>query len=372
MNNGAARPVKVLYVAGLGRSGSTILANTLGQVEGFFSGGELNFIWKHALIENRLCGCGRPSRECPFWGPGLRRRIRRPERGAGPRDDAAAVFRRPHAPHPPDADGRREAEDKGAPRQVPGQHGTGCTGPSSPSRAAAWSSIPPRSRPTATLWAWCPGVDLRVLHLIRDPRAAAYSWAKKKRQPDSAEREFMHQKTPTQSAVLWDAWNGAIEALWRHTPENYLRLRYEDFIAEPRQSFEQILKLVGEQEASLPLEGERAVKLGISHTVSGNPNRFDTGTVELRQDRAWQKKMKPRDKALGPDAPVPYPLLRVSISPVSLQQDLRVEVLLSSPNDTEEGRSLIARHDALSPDSPSVRYVRLPTPGPSGGGDPPP
>jgi hypothetical protein len=143
-----------------------------------------------------------------------------------------------------------------------------------------------------------PGVDLRVLHLIRDPRAAAYSWTKKKRQPDSAEREFMHQKTPTQSAVLWDAWNAAIEALWRDTPENYLRLRYEDFIAEPRRSFEQMLKLVGEEDADLPLEGERAVKLGISHTVSGNPNRFDTGTVELRQDRAWQKKMKPRDKAL--------------------------------------------------------------------------
>jgi hypothetical protein len=108
----------------------------------------------------------------------------------------------------------------------------------------------------------------------------------------------MHRKTPAQSAVLWDTWNGAIEALWRSTPENYLRLRYEDFIAEPRRSFEQILRLVGEEQASLPLEGERAVKLGISHTVSGNPNRFDTGTVELRQDRAWQDKMKPRDKAL--------------------------------------------------------------------------
>ena len=69
MGGGAPRPVKVLYVAGLGRSGSTILANTLGQVEGFFSGGELNFIWKHALIENRLCGCGKPSGECEFWGP---------------------------------------------------------------------------------------------------------------------------------------------------------------------------------------------------------------------------------------------------------------------------------------------------------------
>jgi hypothetical protein len=140
-----------------------------------------------------------------------------------------------------------------------------------------------------------PGVDLRVLHLIRDPRAAAYSWAKKKPQPDSTEREFMHRKTPTQSAVLWDAWNGAIEALWR---ENYLRLRYEDFIAEPRRSFEQILKLVGEEDADLPLEGERAVKLGISHTVSGNPNRFDTGTVELKADRSWKGKMPPRDQRL--------------------------------------------------------------------------
>jgi hypothetical protein len=143
-----------------------------------------------------------------------------------------------------------------------------------------------------------PGVDLRVLHLVRDPRAAAYSWAKKKRQPDSDEREFMHQKTPTQSAVLWDAWNGAIEALWRDAPENYLRLRYEDFIAEPRRSFRQILALVDEEAAELPLEGEREVKLGISHTVSGNPNRFDTGTVELRQDRAWQKQMKPRNRVL--------------------------------------------------------------------------
>ena len=121
------------------------------------------------------------------------------------------------------------------------------------------------------------GIDVRVLHLIRDPRAAAYSWTKKKRQPDSPDREFMHRKTPTQSAVLWDAWNGAIEALWRDKPENYLRLRYEDFIAEPRQSFEQILKLVDEEQADLPLEGERAVKLGISQPEAATPTRSDTG-----------------------------------------------------------------------------------------------
>ena len=120
MNNGAARPVKVLYVAGLGRSGSTILANTLGQVEGFFSGGELNFIWKHALIENRLCGCGRPSRECPFWGPVFNGEFGGQSEELAREMMRLAVFRGPYAPHPPDADRGREGEDQGPSRQIPG------------------------------------------------------------------------------------------------------------------------------------------------------------------------------------------------------------------------------------------------------------
>jgi len=34
---------KVLYIAGWGRSGSTILDNVLGQLDGCFSTGELNY-----------------------------------------------------------------------------------------------------------------------------------------------------------------------------------------------------------------------------------------------------------------------------------------------------------------------------------------
>src|SRR3712207_2051619 len=143
-----------------------------------------------------------------------------------------------------------------------------------------------------------PGVDFRIMHLIRDPRAAAYSWKKKKPQPDSEEREFMHRKSPIESAVLWDSWNASAEALWRRTPDRYLRLRYEDFVADPRQSFERILNLLDERGTEPPLASEREVRLGVTHTVSGNPNRFDTGAVELRPDHAWTSEMTPRDKAL--------------------------------------------------------------------------
>ena len=306
-------PVKVLYVAGLGRSGSTILANTLGQVEGFFSGGELNFIWKHALIENRLCGCGRPARECPFWGPVF------DEEFGGQSEDLAREMMRlqysgartRHIPLMLTEGGREKIRA----RLGKFLDNTGRLYKSIRSVSGSRVVVDTSKEPAyGYALGMVPGIDLRVLHLVRDPRAAAYSWAKKKRQPDSADREFMHQKTPAQSAVLWDAWNAAIEALWRESPEKYLRLRYEDFIADPRASFEAMLKLVGEEGAELPLVGEREVKLGISHTVSGNPNRFDTGAVELKQDQAWTEKMSPRDQKLVTALTVPllkryhYPL----------------------------------------------------------------
>jgi hypothetical protein len=153
-----------------------------------------------------------------------------------------------------------------------------------------------------------PGVDFYALHLIRDPRAAAYSWTKIKFQPDTDAKEHMVRFSPTKSSALWDSWNASAEALWRRTPERYLRVRYEDFVADPRESFEKILRLLRVADTEPPLVGEREVKLGISHTVSGNPNRFETGAVELRTDREWISRMNLRDQALVTS--LTLPLLR--------------------------------------------------------------
>ncbi|MBA2441907.1 MAG: sulfotransferase [Rubrobacter sp.] len=299
--------VKVLYIAGLGRSGSTILANGLGQVDGFFSAGELNFIWKHNLIGNRLCGCGAPFHSCPVWAGIL------DEAFGGPDGvDAHEMVRLQHQ-------GTRT-------RHVPlmlvprGRYLLrerlgkllGSTGRLYGAMAAETGSrvIVDSSKEPAYGYAlgMAPGIDLRVLHLVRDPRAAAYSWLKRKRQPDSEEIEYMHRMSAPKSAALWDAWNAAAEVLWRREPGRYLRLRYEDFVRSPRESFQRILRLLGEEGAEVPMEGERGVKLGVSHTVSGNPNRFDTGTVELRPDREWTERMEPRDR-LAVTA-LTFPLLR--------------------------------------------------------------
>lgn len=289
--------MKVLYVVGLGRSGSTVLSNSLGQVGGFFSGGELNFIWRHNVLENRLCGCGRPFHECPVWMEVMDEAF-----DGMDKVDAREMMRLAHS-------GTRT-------RHIPlmlSPRGEGvlmerleeflnnygrlyeAIGSVTGSRVVVDSSKEPAHGYTMGL---VPGVDLRVLHLVRDPRAAAYSWLKKKPQPDSETREFMFRQNPIKSSTMWNFWNASAEAFWRRSPGKYLRVRYEDFVADPRGSFTDILDLLDEKEAELPLANDREVKLGISHTVSGNPNRFDTGAVELRQDREWQKQMKPRDKVL--------------------------------------------------------------------------
>jgi hypothetical protein len=289
--------VKVLYVVGLGRSGSTILSNSLGQIPGFFSGGELNFIWRHNVLENRLCGCGRPFRECPVW-------TRVMDQAFGGMDgvDPRAMMRLQnlgtrtrHIPMMLTRGGRRSLAQRLEKLLIAYGRLYEAIGAITGSRVIVDSSKEPAHGFAMSM---VPGVDFYALHLLRDPRAAAYSWSKKKPQPDTDTRDFMVRFSPAKSSALWDSWNASAEALWRRVPDRYLRLRYEDFVADPRECFEKILALVGEPDAGPPLVGEREVKLGVSHTVSGNPNRFETGAVELRTDREWTSRMKPRDKAL--------------------------------------------------------------------------
>jgi hypothetical protein len=288
--------VKVLYVVGLGRSGSTIMSNALGQIRGYFSAGELNFIWRHNVIENRLCGCGRSFRECPVWTRVMEEAFGGVD-AVDPREMVrlqSSGTRTRHIPLMLTARGDRVLKERLEKLLVNYGRLYEAIGSVTESWVIVDSSKEPAHGYAMSL---VPGVDFRVVHLIRDPRAAAYSWRKKKPQPDSEERELMHRKSPTESAVLWGSWNASAEALWRHTPDRYLRLRYEDFVADPRGSFERILDLLDERGVDPPLASNRELKLGVSHTVSGNPNRFETGAVELRHDREWRGKMSPRDKA---------------------------------------------------------------------------
>jgi hypothetical protein len=289
--------VKVLYIAGFGRSGSTILGNVLGEIEGFFHGGEFNFIWERNLLENRLCGCGAPFGECEVWGSVLERAFKAIG-GADAREmvrSQALGTRTRHIPLMFSASGRRMLASRLEKFMNRLQKLYGAVQETTSSRVIVDSSKVP---PYGYVLEMTPGIDLYVVHLVRDPRAVAYSWLRKKLQPDTDKPAYMLQMNTVKSSVLWDVWNASSEVLWRGASGRYMRLRYEDFVEEPQRVLQDILSMLHEDARGLAFVDEWNVELGVSHTVSGNPNRFQTGLVRLRPDDEWASRMRLRDKML--------------------------------------------------------------------------
>jgi hypothetical protein len=104
--------------------------------------------------------------------------------------------------------------------------------------------------------------------------------------------------------------------LWRDRPDRYLRLRYEDFVREPLPAVRRIVALVGEAPEGLPFLSDTAVRLQPTHSVSGNPNRFTTGSVEVRADDEWMRLMRRTDRMLVTALTLPLLLhYRYPISP---------------------------------------------------------
>jgi hypothetical protein len=109
----------------------------------------------------------------------------------------------------------------------------------------------------------------------------------------------MTRYTPTRSALLWNAQNAAF-GLLRQRGVSVRRLRYEDFVADPRGTVHKLAAYIGLDTSTdpLPFLDNSSVELGQCHSVAGNPMRLLTGRMELRPDDAWRKALAPRQRAV--------------------------------------------------------------------------
>jgi hypothetical protein len=156
-----------------------------------------------------------------------------------------------------------------------------------------------KSPSDAMVLAGHPGVELHVIHLVRDPRGPAYSWSRPKldlgKQGDS-----LDVLSPATSSRKWLGLNLAIEVFLRASVKGrYQLVRYEDLMACPHEELRSIVLKIGSDPATLPLAGEREVELSPSHTMGGNPVRFAQGRVTLEPDVRWVGEMRPRDRLMA-------------------------------------------------------------------------
>jgi len=299
--------VRVLYVAGTGRSGSTLLARILGRADGVFAAGELRYVWQRGLLEDRVCGCGEPFSRCPFWSEVVDRAFggRRGVDAAGVAAAQRAVTRLRHVPamlarHRPSAPGHLLDTLGRLYRAV--ADASGCDLVVDSSKLPSYGCV----------LGHVPDLDVRAVHLVRDPRGTAYSWSRMKPLADGS--GDMQRMSLLKSSSLWLAWNASAPGLFRDAAR-YRVVRYEDLVARPRDVVDQILAFAGHNGDGTAFVGERTVALERSHTVAGNPNRLQSGPVELRADEAWTRALGRPQRALVTALTTPllgrfdYPLL---------------------------------------------------------------
>lgn len=310
-NPGVPRRTRVLYIGGAGRSGSTLLERALSELPGVVSSGELRVLWRALLTGDRRCACGAEVSACPFWQEvgqrafggwspahlssllALQRSVDRhrqlprlvgrsvsPPRGVGPLSSAwASVF-------------RSIAETASARLVIDS------------SKYPVHAAVLRRSEE----------LDLRVVHLVRDPRGVAHSWAKRGiLKPDSIDgRTYMHVFGHGRSAVEWTTYNLAFQRI-RSLGTPTLLLRYESFVRDPIGALGRTLTFAGLpfEPASLGfMAGDRiTLRRREQHAIGGNPNRFlGESSIQLELDDAWRRDMPAFRR--GQVALLAWPLMR--------------------------------------------------------------
>jgi hypothetical protein len=279
------RAPAVVFIAGSGRSGSTLLERTLGEMPGFVNVGELIDLFRREASRAERCGCGRQFADCPFWA------------GVGERAFAGWTDPLLADVHPLQ---RRVAQQRYLPRlllmPLAGRAFRADVATYGACYASVYRAIAAEAGapcvvdaskwPVQALALHRGGIDVRVIHLVRDVRGVAHSLTKR-------------AKKPAATAARWVSYQGQAGLLGR-CGVPVTRMRYEDFVSQPRRAVETALTELGlpYRPAHLDHIGDVHVTLSASHGIHGNPSRFGSGEVTLRADESWRDRMSRPNRIL--------------------------------------------------------------------------
>lgn len=282
------RPIKLIYICGYGRSGSTLLDILLGQQRAMFGAGEIIGLSEHVYLNDEYCACGERVRSCSFWRPvveqwqaGQASHFIEDYRQAQWKVGTVFSHRRWFGGRDLDAFSRHTAR---LIKLIADRAGTPVIVDSSkwPGRAMALAKI--------------KGIDLHVVHLVRDVRGVAWSLSKAY-EADAAKglQRVIVPKPLLYSAARWAYVNLAAEWLCRKVgPSKHLRIRYEDVAADPVGSLERIASLAG---VALDPQDFEAGAFNPAHQVAGNRLRMQKA-IRVKSDDSWQREMPSRKRKL--------------------------------------------------------------------------
>ena len=290
--DGASRPappapVKVIYIAGYGRSGTTLLDVALGQIDGVLGAGEITTLSRHVWSNGEFCACGATVAECRLWQDIVRRWQH------GDKPDMLDAYHRSQRRHELlfspsrafDALAGRAGNSSYAVRTA--RLFAAITEMSGCPVIVDSSKLPGRGQALARV----PGLDLYVVHMVRDGRGVAWSLRKPHlRAIEKGVQRELHPKPLLHVALRWSLVNLEAERLCATVGrERSLRVRYEDFVDDPAGTVDMILALVsGEQTHAMSLDMQAPI--APFHQMAGSRHRMSK-SIAISRDEKWKHEM---------------------------------------------------------------------------------
>ena len=220
---------KIVAISGSGRTGSTLLSLLLSQDKSIFNLGQLRDLWA-ARADDAPCSCGHRLSACPVYST-----VFRDVFGAAP-DAELSSMRNATKSFLRDASQLHDWSEPAAVAELAARHAAfvarlGAVLDALQRTTGATQFVDASKAPEMALaLGLTAGTDLRVLNLVRDPRAIAVSWARRRGRV-FAGWEFSRTWARRQRTL----------ARWsRSLGTRFIAIRYEDFAADARSTVERV------------------------------------------------------------------------------------------------------------------------------------
>jgi len=276
--------VKVIYITGDGRSGSTLLDRILGTLDGVSSFNEIKQLWTRGFVRNLPCSCGERFNECPFWIAVFSEMFRGSDSQSEIRRilalqnsvDMTRYFPKLYIGVYNDIFQKKLAEYRDVLRRLY----------FAIARVSGCEIIVDSSKHAvrALILADIPDIDVHIIHLVRDVRAVVYAY--KKRNFIVPTGRWSRTYPAPRTVLAWLVRNIFSELLATRLP--YIKILYEDFARHPRRVLQELVEEIGPIAGKqVPFVNEDTIYLGRIHSMSGNRSRFSFGTTRVRLDDDW-------------------------------------------------------------------------------------
>lgn len=276
--------IKVIYFTGSGRSGSTILNIILDNHPDIFGGGELQNMGD-VYNKDKICSCGEAPVTCEFWSSVMNDWLDSIQDSNI--QTGLSKWKQFESYKSIKAWLRIWSGLSLESTEVQDYLNNTYSFFNMLRKHSGKSTILDISKNPLRAWALLnhPKIDLRLVHLVRDGRAVAWSLEKK------AKREG-NPRNISKSALFWLLVNRQSNYV-RKKAKNAVLIRYEDFAKNPIQTLNKIGEVSGLDLKPITDMVSTDSLFQISHVVAGNRIR-KASTIKLNfNDDEWIEKLNP-------------------------------------------------------------------------------